>query len=177
MENQENKLIQLTESDIHDIVDGAVQAILVQEGFWSNMWKATKPIRRDVGSAASNMANKAGNSMRQVGQNVANVARKVGQGASNFGNAMKATGQEMRTQYQSGKLNDARDNAIKALQNYLTYAKQVFGVGNNTTQAIQNAINQITMNANAMDNLKNGQMRRQSQTAWNKFKHPSQFQQ
>ena len=180
--------IQLTEEQLHQMIDETVNNVLLSEGFWNNIWKGAAPIRRgvnnmgkNIGSAASNMANKAGNSMRQFGSKVSSTAQKVGQGvantANNFGNAMKATGQEMRSQYQSGKLNDARDNAIKALQTYMAYAKQVYGVSDNTTRTIQNAINQITMNANGMSNLANGRARKQTQAAWQQFRHPSQFQQ
>ena len=146
------KRIELTEADIHQIVNEAVQDILIREGFWNNLKGAFKPIGQTASQGARNVANNAGNAIRntaqRVGQGVQNVANRVGQGVQRVGQAAQSGGQAMKAGWQNAKLQGYKQDAIEALQQYLTYAKGLVGTGDNTVQAVQNAIQALNRNSN-----------------------------
>lgn len=164
MENQENKLIQLTESDLHDIVNGAVQEILVQEGFRSNLKGAFKPmgqVAKQVGQKmGSGIAQAAKNVGNKVGQMAQNVGDKVGDAATKVGQTVQSGANTMRAGWQNAKLQGLKDDTIKALQNYVAYASKTVGAGDPTIQAVNNAIAALRKNA-SLGNARVGAYRNQ----------------
>ena len=165
----------ITEEQFRQIVNETVQNILMQEGFWDNIKGAFKPMGQ-VGKAAGqaavnkmgdaaksygrtirNTANRLGqgvqNAANRVGQGMQNAANRVGQGVQNAANRVgqvaQSAGQTMKAGYQDAKLQGYKQDAIKALDTYLQYAKQIVGTGDNTVQAVQNAIQALNRNANA----------------------------
>lgn len=164
MENQENKLIQLTESDLHDIVNGAVQEILVQEGFWSNLKGAFKPMGQVANQAGQKMgggiAQAAKNVGNKVGQMAQNVGNKVGNAATKVGQTVQSGANTMRAGWQNAKLQGLKDDTIKALQNYVAYASKTVGAGDPTIQAVNNAIAALRKNA-SLGNARVGAYRNQ----------------
>lgn len=154
----------ITEEQFRQIVNETVQNILMQEGFWDNIKGAFKPMGQ-IGKAAGQAAvNKMGdtaksygrsirNTANRIGQGVQNAANKVGQGVQNAANKVgqvaQSAGQTMKAGYQDAKLQGYKQDAIKALDTYLQYAKQIVGTGDKTVQAVQNAIQALNRNASA----------------------------
>lgn len=57
---EKNKPIQLTEQDLHMLVEDAVKTYLIQEGFFSNMWNGAKNVAGGAWDAAKAVGNTAG---------------------------------------------------------------------------------------------------------------------
>ena len=55
-----DKPIQLTEQDLHMLVEDAVKTYLIQEGFFSNMWNGAKNVAGGAWDAAKAVGNTAG---------------------------------------------------------------------------------------------------------------------
>lgn len=143
----------ITEEQFREIVNETVQNILMQEGFWDNIKGAFKPMGQ-VGKAAGQAAvNKMGDAAKSYGRTIRNTANRIGQGVQNAANKVgqvaQSAGQTMKAGYQDAKLQGYKQDAIKALDTYLQYAKQIVGTGDNTVQAVQNAIQALNRNANA----------------------------
>jgi len=109
-----NKPIQLTEQDLHMLVEDAVKAYLVNEGIDEGLWGGLSAL----GSSAKNK-------MASVGQNMANAAsNKWNQAKNAMGNAANAVG---------NKMNQAKQAVGQAYNN----AKEVYQQGS-ARQDIQN---------------------------------------
>ena len=52
-----NQQIRLTESDLHFIVEESVRNILIQEGFFGNMWNGVKNVAGGVADLAKSGGN------------------------------------------------------------------------------------------------------------------------
>jgi TolA-binding protein len=57
---EKNRPIQLTEQDLHILVEDAVKTYLIQEGFFSNMWNGAKNVAGGAWDAAKAVGNTAG---------------------------------------------------------------------------------------------------------------------
>lgn len=57
---EKNKPIQLTEQDLHMLVEDSVRTYLIQEGFFSNMWNGAKNVAGGAWDAAKAVGNTAG---------------------------------------------------------------------------------------------------------------------
>lgn len=57
---EKNKPIQLTEQDLHFLVEQSVRNYLIQEGFLSNMWNGAKNVAGGAWDAAKAVGNTAG---------------------------------------------------------------------------------------------------------------------
>jgi hypothetical protein len=56
---EKNKPIQLTEQDLHMLVEDSVRTYLIQEGFFSNMWNGAKNVAGGAWDAAKAVGNTA----------------------------------------------------------------------------------------------------------------------
>ena len=151
----EKKQIQLTEQDIHMIVEDAVANILkengMNEGGLSALFGAAK---NAMGKGINNMANKVANGANNMANKVANGVNNFNQGAQNLGRNMANTYQAGRT---ASQVNKYADQAIKALHQLIlvsskvnpklaTAANMAIGSINKTKQAAQNNLNQAAQN-------------------------------
>ena len=137
----EKKQIQLTEQDLHILVEDAVREYMIQEGLWDTL--------RGGAQAIGQMA---GRGMQKMGTNAANAAsgamNRVGSAVNNAYNAAAQTGRNVVGTVKAGAANaniqSAKNNAIKALNNFLQQAQRTPGVaGTSTVQAVQNCIRQL----------------------------------
>jgi len=147
-----NKQIQLTEQDLHFLVEDAVRNYMIQEGFWDSFKGGAQALGQMAGRGmqkfGGNAMNAASGAMNRAGQAIGNAyntaANKVGQAydtarqtAYNVGNTVKAGAANTNIQ-------SAKNNAIKALNNFLQQAQRTPGVAGATTiKAVQSCINQL----------------------------------
>lgn len=147
-----NKPIELTEQDLHMLVEDSVREYLIQEGLWDTLKGGAQALGQMAGrglqKASGNVANAASGAMNKMGQAVGGAyntaANKIGQAydtvkqtGSNVANTVKAGAANMNIQ-------SAKNSAIKALNNFLQQAQRTPGVaGNATIQAVQNCIRQL----------------------------------
>lgn len=133
--------IQLTESELHELVNEAVQQILIDEGIWDSIkggasalgTMAKKGFENGVGRFQTSMNDK----MQRFGQKVANANRKVRAAGSGVYNTMKAGAINANIQA-------AKNNAIKALNNFLQVAQKSQGiVGSNTLSSVQQCLTSL----------------------------------
>lgn len=158
-----NGRITLTEQDLHTLVEDAVRLYITEndmdEGFWSNMKGAFKPVGQAAGQTMKNIKGSTANGLRQVGNKVGQYAQnasdklgqvgsKVGQYAQNAANTAKAGGNMMKAGWQDSKLQGYKDEAVKALNDYLRYATKTVGAGDKTVQVVNNCISALNRNAN-----------------------------
>lgn len=153
-----NGQIRLTEQDLHMLVEDAVRLYLnengMDEGFWNNMKGAFKPVGQVAGQTMNNIKNNVRTSkLNQVGN-------KIGQYAQNVANTAKAGGNMVKAGWQDSKLRGYKDEAVKALDNYLRYATKTVGAGDKTVQMVQNCINALNRNA-GMGRARTGAYRNQ----------------
>ena len=108
-----NQQIRLTESDLHFIVEESVRNILIQEGFFGNMWNGVKNVAGGVADLAKAGGNASGR-MYYNGQANGQIQKL---------NQMKTQYEQMQQQYQQkieqidqqiqqlqGKANTSLDN-------------------------------------------------------------------
>ena len=115
-----NRPIQLTEQDLHFLVENAVQAYLtengMEEGFWGGLSTLGSKFGNKAAKAGQNMANSVGNKMSQMGQAIGNKVNQAGQAMGNAYNNAKNT-------YQTGSANQDAQKAIKNAVNALNALK------------------------------------------------------
>lgn len=129
-----NRQIQLTEQDLHMLVEDAVRTYLVNEGMDEGFWGGLSALGSKFGNKAAragqNMANTVGQKMNQAGQAIGgaynNAKNAMGQAANAVGQRMNQAGQAIGQAYnnqkntwQTGSANqdaqNAIQNAVKAL--------------------------------------------------------------
>lgn len=116
-----NQQIRLTESDLHFIVEESVRNVLIQEGFFGNMWNGVKNVAGGVADAVKGAANGA-KSMYYNGQAEGQIQKL---------NQMKTQYEQMQQQYQQkieqikqqiqqlqGKANTSLDNMNNNISNF-----------------------------------------------------------
>ena len=109
-----NKPVQLTEQDLHFLVENAVKAYLtesgmVDEGFWGGMKNLAQKGGQAVGKGLTNMGQNIANKMQNAKQAVGNQMQKVGTAATNMYNNAKQA-------YDQGSAQQDIQNVNKALQ-------------------------------------------------------------
>jgi hypothetical protein len=149
MAMNKKQTIQLTEQDLHMLVEDAVRTYLVNEGMDEGFWGGAKA----MGQRAMNKFNNTG--AYETGTNPpaakpqGNFFNRMGQRINNFGNSVTNA---QRT-YQMGSSNqDAQKaitnalNALKSLQDADTRMKQAGGGGlqGQAQQAVDNAIKALS---------------------------------
>ena len=159
-----NKPIQLTEQDLHMLVEDAVRAYLVEngmdEGFWSNLGAAFKPLgqtaKAGINQAGQAAANKIGgayntvkNAATQAGRAVGNAATRAGQAV---GNAASQTANAMQQNYRASKIQDMRNKLEQMFIQYANYA----GAGQNTVNAFNQLLAKIDQNVGLKNNMAAG---------------------
>ena len=148
----EKRQIQLTEQDIHFLVEEAVKEYMIQEGLWDTLKGGAQALGQMAGrglqKAGGNAMNAASGAMNRAGQAIGNAynaaANKVGQAYD----SAKQTGSNVVNTVKAGAANaniqSAKNNAIKALNNFLQQAQRTPSVaGQGTIQAVQNCIRQL----------------------------------
>ena len=116
-----NQQIRLTESDLHFIVEESVRNILIQEGFFGNMWNGVKNVAGGVADLAKAGGNTIGG-MYYNGQANGQIQKL---------NQMKTQYEQMQQQYQQkieqidqqiqqlqGKANTSLDNMNNNFSNF-----------------------------------------------------------
>ena len=116
-----NQQIRLTESDLHFIVEESVRNILIQEGFFGNMWNGVKNVAGGVADLAKAGGNAIGG-MYYNGQANGQIQKL---------NQMKTQYEQMQQQYQQkieqidqqiqqlqGKANTSLDNMNNNISNF-----------------------------------------------------------
>ena len=116
-----NQQIRLTESDLHFIVEESVRNILIQEGFFGNMWNGVKNVAGGVADLAKAGGNTIGG-MYYNGQANGQIQKL---------NQMKTQYEQMQQQYQQkieqidqqiqqlqGKANTSLDNMNNNISNF-----------------------------------------------------------
>lgn len=99
-----NQQIRLTESDLHFIVEESVRNVLIQEGFFGNMWNGVK----NVAGGVADLAKAGGNTISGMYYN------GQANGQIQKLNQMKTQYEQMQQQYQQ-KIQQI-DNQIQQLQ-------------------------------------------------------------
>lgn len=137
----ENKVIQLTEQDIHMLVEDAVREYMIQEGLWDTLKGGAQALGQIAGrglqKASGNAMSAASGAMNRAGQAINNAYNNAKQTGSNCFNTVKAGAANANIQ-------SAKNNAIKALNNFLQQAQKTPGVaGQGTLRAVQNCIRQL----------------------------------
>ena len=120
-----NQQIRLTESDLHFIVEESVRNILIQEGFFGNMWNGVKNVAGGVADLAKAGGNVVGG-MYYNGQANGQIQKL---------NQMKTQYEQMQQQYQQ-KIQQI-DNQIQQLQQKAEQSQQ------NANQNMQNFNNRM----------------------------------
>ena len=151
MEN-DKKLVRLTEEDIHMLVEDAIKEYMIQEGIWDTIKGGGQALGQLAGRGLQKMGGNAMNAAsgaynaaaNRIGQAYNAAANKVGQV---YDNAKQTTSNVVNT-VKAGAANanvqSAKNNAIKALNNFLMQAQKTPGVvGQRTIQAVQNCIRQL----------------------------------
>ena len=116
-----NQQIRLTESDLHFIVEESVRNILIQEGFFGNMWNGVK----NVAGGVADLAKSGGNTIAGMYYN------GQANGQIQKLNQMKTQYEQMQQQYQQkieqidqqiqqlqGKANTSLDNMNNNFSNF-----------------------------------------------------------
>lgn len=116
-----NQQIRLTESDLHFIVEESVRNILIQEGFFGNMWNGVK----NVAGGVADLAKSGGNTIAGMYYN------GQANGQIQKLNQMKTQYEQMQQQYQQkieqidqqiqqlqGKAEQKQQDASQNMQNF-----------------------------------------------------------
>lgn len=144
-----NQQIRLTESDLHFIVEESVRNILIQEGFFGNMWNGVK----NVASGVADLAKAGGNTiggMYYNGQANGQI-QKLNQMKQQYEQQM----QQMQQQYQQ-KIQQV-DQQIQSLQQKAGQKQQ------NASQNMQNFKNRMAPQSYQTPNLGGGNQQQQPQ--------------
>ena len=120
-----NQQIRLTESDLHFIVEESVRNILIQEGFFGNMWNGVK----NVAGGVADLAKSGGNTIAGMYYN------GQANGQIQKLNQMKTQYEQMQQQYQQ-KIQQV-DQQIQSLQQKAGQKQQ------NASQNMQNFNNRM----------------------------------
>ena len=120
-----NQQIRLTESDLHFIVEESVRNILIQEGFFGNMWNGVK----NVAGGVVDLAKSGGNTIAGMYYN------GQANGQIQKLNQMKTQYEQMQQQYQQ-KIEQI-DQQIQQLQQKAEQSQQ------NASQNMQNFKNRM----------------------------------
>ena len=120
-----NQQIRLTESDLHFIVEESVRNILIQEGFFGNMWNGVK----NVAGGVADLAKSGGNTIAGMYYN------GQANGQIQKLNQMKTQYEQMQQQYQQ-KIEQI-DQQIQQLQQKAEQSQQ------NASQNMQNFNNRM----------------------------------
>ena len=120
-----NQQIRLTESDLHVIVEESVRNILIQEGFFGNMWNGVK----NVAGGVADLAKSGGNTIAGMYYN------GQANGQIQKLNQMKTQYEQMQQQYQQ-KIEQI-DQQIQNLQQKAEQSQQ------NASQNMQSFNNRI----------------------------------
>lgn len=106
-----NKPMQLTEKDLHFLVENAVQAYLTEngmdEGFWGGMKNLAQKGGQAVGNGLNKMGSTIGNQMQNAKQAIGNQMQKVGDAATNVYNNAKQAYQQGSAQQDLQNVNNA----------------------------------------------------------------------
>lgn len=105
--------IQLSEQDLHFLVEEAVKEYMIQEGLWGGMknlaQKGTQAMKTNMSNMGKGIANKAQNAYNSAKTTVSNAYNNAANATSNAYNNVK-------TAYQQGSAQQDIQNVNKALQ-------------------------------------------------------------
>lgn len=121
----DKKPIQLTEQDLHMLVEDAVRAYInengMEEGLWGGLSALGSKFGNRMSTAGQNMANAAGQKWNQAKNAMGQAANAVGQKMNQAGQAMGQAYTNAKNTYQTGSANQeaqkAIQNAVQALNN------------------------------------------------------------
>ena len=148
MNKMEKKLMQLTEQDLHMLVEDAVMQYMIQEGWFDSLKGGAQALGQMAGKGTKkligNVANGVSQGMNRMGSAYNAMANKAGQmydSAAQTGRNVYGT---MKAGAANANIQSAKNNAIKALNNFLQQAQRTPGVaGRATIQSVQNCIRQL----------------------------------
>ena len=130
--------IQLTESELHELVNEAVQQILIDEGIWDSI--------KGGASALGTMAKKGfENGAGRFQTSMNDKMQRFGQGVRNaYDRASDKVANTMKAGALNANIQAAKNNAIKALNNFLQVAQKSQGiVGSNTLSSVQQCLTSL----------------------------------
>lgn len=166
--------IQLTESELHDLVNEAVQQILIDEGLWDSIKGGASALgsmaKKGFKNGSGKFQNSMNNKMQQLGQGVRNVYDKasnaVANASDNIKNASRNAYDASRSVYNTvkagaanGNIQAAKNNAIKSLNNFLQVAQKTSGVvGAQTIESVKQCIANLNRAGGRSSSVVNGRM-------------------
>ena len=155
-----NKPIQLTEQDLHFLVENAVQVYLTENGMGEDVRSGIKGVWNRFNNKRNSTGAYANNQSDMQAQPQGNFFNRMGQRINNFGNSVTNAKRTYQANSANGDAQKAITNAINAL-NALMDAdrrmKQVGGAGlmGNAATAVENAYQALTYNKNNAGNIRN----------------------
>ena len=156
----ENKQIQLTEQDLHFLVEDAVQTYLTENGMGEDVKSGIKGVWNRFNNKRNSTGAYANNQSDMQAQPQGNFFNRMGQRINNFGNSVTNAKRTYQANSANGDAQKAITNAINAL-NALMDAdrrmKQVGGAGlmGNAATAVENAYQALTYSKNNAGNIRN----------------------
>ena len=148
----DKKPIQITEQDVHFLVEEAVKQYMIQEGFWDTLKGGAQALTqmgsqglKKAGANAANAVNGGINNMKNKMTNAYNTAAtKVGKAYDNAKQTSSNVVNTVKAGAANANIQAAKNNAIKALNNFLVQAQRTPGVaGTSTIQAVEACIKQL----------------------------------
>lgn len=144
----EKNSIKLTEGELHQLVNEAVQQVLIDEGIWDSIKGGASALGGMAKKGFQNSVGNFGNAVRNSANGIQNAAQRVGQGVHNAYDKTKEVGSSVYNTMQAGARNAniqaSKNKAINALNVFLQQAQKTPGVvGNSTLQAVQQCIKML----------------------------------
>lgn len=144
----EKKVMQLTEQDLHMLVEDAVMQYMIQEGWFDSLKGGAQALGQMAGKGIQKAAGNVSNTISQGMNKMGNAYNTMQDKATQMYNNATQTGRNVVNTVKAGAANAniqaAKNNAIKALNNFLQQAQKTPSVaGRATIQAVQNCIRQL----------------------------------
>lgn len=152
------KVINLTEQDIHSLVEDAVMIYLTENEMEEINWGGLSALGSKFTNSASrmgrNMSNSAGKAVSNLGNRLGKAANSVGQKVGQTKDAMGQAYNNAKTTYQVGSINNeaqkAVNNAKAALEKLQQLNQQLINMGQstvldkNTAPMVQNLLDNLS---------------------------------
>jgi hypothetical protein len=139
------QLVRLTESELHQIIEESVKAVIAEE-MDEGMWDTAKSFFGQYGKRGANKAQEMGQTARQgmsnmankVQQGLSNAANKVQQGITNVGNDIKQTYRNAQQDSQMKEMRNAFNNFKAAVEKFKAAGGEVNGQLASRIKGIEN---------------------------------------
>ena len=151
-----NKPIQLTEQDLHMLVEDAVMTYLIQEGINEDFFGGMKSLGQRAYNKFMNKGNYQNNNQQQTAQPQGNFFNRMGQRINNFGNSLSNAQKTFQMGSANGDAQKAITNALNALTALQNASDRQQAAGGNGLQgqakvAVANAIKALQVSGTQGD--------------------------